>query len=145
MTEFLETANSTAERLEIVDVVAASPESIWAAFTDAEGLTSWWPEEATTEAIVGGKIIAVWPSMGWTMRGRYTELEPDRVVAFTWSWDHEPDTPERTVRVTLEPLAAGTSLTLSHGDYSLTDRDERAGHLEGWKHFLPRLDNDASI
>ncbi|MGI9529292.1 MAG: SRPBCC family protein [Acidimicrobiia bacterium] len=145
MTDVIETAASTPERLEVSTVIDRPQPAVWEAFTNAEALATWWSQEATVDPVVGGEIIARWPSLEWTMRGRYTELEPHDVVAFTWSWDHEPDTPERQVRIVLSPDAAGTRLTLTHGDYSPTDAEERSGHLEGWKNFLPSLATDGGL
>ena len=139
MTDVVETAASTAERLEVSLLIDRSRAEIWEAFTNADALSTWWTQEATVVAEIGGELIARWPSMGWTMRGRYTELAPHEAVAFTWSWDHEPDTPERSVRIVLAPEAGTTRLTLTHGAYGLNDIDERASHLEGWQHFLPLI------
>ena len=139
MTMVRETSASTPERLEIVATMSADPDDVWNAFTEAGGLTSWWADEAHVDATTGGTLIAHWPSMGWTMRGTYRALEPGRLVAFTWSWDHESDTPERLVSIDLTPDGEATRLVLRHGDYGPDDGDERAAHLAGWEHFLPRL------
>lgn len=139
MTDVVETAASSPHRLEVSAAIDRSPATIWEAFTNAEALATWWSQEAIVDPVVGGEIIASWPSMDWTMRGRYTELVPHDLVAFTWSWDHEPDTPERLVQVTLEPVGGGTVVTLNHGDYGGDDLEERTQHLEGWHHFLPKL------
>ena len=131
---------SSSERLELAADLEASPADVWRAFTEPEVLTAWWSEEAATDPTIGGTIEARWPSMGWVMRGRYTELDPGRVVAFTWSWDHEPEVPDREVRVSLESCDGGSRLTLTHGTYGPGDADERQGHLDGWLNFLPRID-----
>jgi uncharacterized protein YndB with AHSA1/START domain len=139
MSDACETSRSTPARIELEMIVDAAPEPVWRAFVDAELLTLWWAQEADCDPVPGGVLEARWPTMGWTMRGTYLELDPPRTVAFTWSWDHEPDTPVRTVRVSLAPHGDGTRLTLTHGDYSASDAEERRGHLEGWQHFLPKL------
>lgn len=76
--------------------------------------------------------------MGWTMRGTYTEIGAD-TVGFTWSWDHEPDAPARSVRVTTATENDHTLVTITHGDYGPDDAGERQGHIDGWTYFLPRL------
>lgn len=136
---FAESPLSTPANLAVAGTVGADPPAVWEAFVDPEALTAWWADEAVTEPVVGGRIEARWPRMGWKMRGRYTELDPGRAVSFTWSWDHEPDQPERSVRVTLAATDGGTHLSLSHGAYGPDDEDERSSHLAGWLHFLPRL------
>ena len=149
MTSVVETPASTPTRLQLSLDVQAPATDVWRCFPDGSALEAWWPEQAEVDPTVGGTIVARWPSMTWTMRGRYTELRPSEVVEFTWSWDHEPDAPERRVRVEMaelddsphEAAAAGivTRVVLTHGDYEETDEAERSGHLEGWLHFLPRL------
>jgi uncharacterized protein YndB with AHSA1/START domain len=140
MAEFSETAHSSALRLEIEGTVAdADPDAVYRAFVDPALLTRWWADEGETDPVVGGRLVARWPSMSWVMRGTFTELDPGRAVGFTWSWDHEPDIPPRTVRIRLERSGDGTLVTLSHGDYTAADSEERRSHLDGWRHFLPRL------
>jgi uncharacterized protein YndB with AHSA1/START domain len=64
-------------------------------------------------------------------------------LAFTWRWDSEPaEAPTREVSIRFEPRAeGGSAITLTHGPYSDAAREDevRAGHLEGWLHFLGRL------
>jgi uncharacterized protein YndB with AHSA1/START domain len=139
MQGFSETADSSAGWLELSGIVDASPHDVYAAFIDPDLIVRWWSEEATTDPVVGGAIEARWPSTSWAMRGVYTELDPGRTVSFTWKWDHEPDTPERTVRVQLDAADGGTRITLAHGAYQSGEAEDRQGHLEGWQHFLPRL------
>jgi len=137
---FLETDGSTVELLELRGVVTgASPSEVFDAFVDAGRITQWWPDEADVDPVVGGFYALRWPAMEWTLRGTFTEVEPDRTLTFTWSWDHEPDTPERTVRITLSAAETGTELTLAHGNYTRDDTEERQSHLDGWQFFLGRL------
>ena len=139
MTAVRETSASTPERLEVDMIVDADPTSVWHALTDANGLASWWADEAEVDASVGGSIEARWPSMGWIMRGTYRAVDPGRMVEFTWSWDHEPEIPVRVVQIELSPVDSSTHLVLRHGEYGPGDAAERAAHLAGWEHFLPRL------
>ncbi len=137
---FLETDGSTAQRIEIRGViVGASPAEVFDAFVRADRITQWWGDEAALDPVEGGTYEVRWPAMEWTVRGRYTEVDPNRTLAFTWMWDHEPDTPERIVGITFAPDKNGTELTLSHGNYTAADAEERQSHLDGWQHFLPRL------
>ena len=46
MTSVRETPASTPERLEVDMMVDADQASVWRALTDADGLTSWWADEA---------------------------------------------------------------------------------------------------
>ena len=140
MAAFVETSESSARQLQLSGILqGANSEDVYWSFVDPDRICRWWADEAEADPVVDGRLIVRWPTMGWTMRGRYTDLVPNRVVAFTWSWDHEPDTPVRTVSIRIEADAAGARLTLNHGDYGPEEAEERNSHLEGWLFFLSRL------
>lgn len=113
-------------------------------FTDAVKLNQWWGEEALIEPRPGGLYEVHWPSMGWTMRGVVALCTSDTLV-YSWTWDHEPDQPSRTVIVHGAEDDGGTVLTITQGPYrpsspSLPGEDEeRAGHSDGWLQLLPEL------
>jgi uncharacterized protein YndB with AHSA1/START domain len=118
----------------------ATPNAIFAYWTDPALLTTWWPDHAETDPRPGGTFVLSWPKMDWHLRGEYTAVEPGVRLAFTWRWDHEPGRPARTVEVLFDPVGdLGTQLTVTHGVYAEQDREERDGHLEGWTYFLTRL------
>ena len=110
-------------------------------WTRPELLALWWPASAQVDARPGGQYHLAWPAMKWDLRGEYTRFEPPRRLAFTWRWDHEPSLPTRKVDLTIAPDGGGSGLTLVHGDYdaSQRDQDDRVSHLEGWRYFLARL------
>jgi uncharacterized protein YndB with AHSA1/START domain len=118
----------------------SSPDELFAYWTTPALLSQWWPEQAHTDPRTGRSYDFVWPKMGWHLRGEYTAVEPSRRLVFTWRWDHEPDTPTRTVEVLFDPVGdLGTQITVTHGTYAEADFEERDGHLEGWTYFLTRL------
>ncbi len=106
-----------------------------------ELLTQWWPQEVETDPRMGGAYHLAWPKMDWSLRGHYNSFEPGRQLGFTWQWDHEPHTPTRDVLVYFEPAGDGARLVVTHSTYNDSEQDqqERQGHLEGWAHFLGRL------
>jgi len=112
-------------------------------WTQPDLLRRWWPQEAEMDLRVDGAYHLAWPGMGWHLRGHYTAIERGKSLAFTWKWDSAPElTPIRHVIVLFEKLAeGGTRLTITHGPYADTreDQEERAGHIEGWTHFLGKL------
>ena len=119
-----------------------APADLFACWTTPERLCAWWPAEAAIDARPGGAYHLAWPQMDWHLRGQYTTFEPGARLAFTWAWDHEPATPTRTVTLHFTPDGAGgTHLTVTHGAYgdSAAEQTDRQGHIDGWLHFLPRL------
>ncbi len=82
-----------------------------------------------------------WPKQDWHLRGKYAEFERGKKLGFTWKWDHE-SSDNTTVNIMFEPEAkGGTRLTLSHGQYSLSEegKKNRQGHVDGWMFFLEKL------
>lgn len=72
------------------------------------------------------------------MLGVITEKTATRLT-FSWAWSHDPDDTGTTVTVEATAAATGSQLRVRHTGY-LAD-DERIGsHLEGWQHFLPKLE-----
>lgn len=103
--------------------IAASPERVFRALTDPADLTAWWAiplgcrvQEWDVELRVGGQ---------WRMSGRGTNGEPVEAggefllvdaphrLVFRWrpNWESGPDT---VVSYHLEPIGAGTRVTLQH-------------------------------
>ena len=120
-----------------------TPQALFEYWTTPSLLCRWWPQEAENEPRVDGIYHFLWPRLGWSLRGYYTAFEPGRGLSFTWKWDNEPElSPIRHVIITFETLAeGGTQITIIHGPYteSRDDQEERAGHFDGWTHFLGRL------
>ncbi|MEO7118118.1 MAG: SRPBCC domain-containing protein [Candidatus Limnocylindrales bacterium] len=125
-----------------VDLPGLTQADLWRAWTDPARLAAWWPPVAKVDLRVAGSYRFSWPAMGWHLRGVYQVIKAPRLLKFTWRWDHEPAMPERVVTVELVPLAAGgTRVVVTHGSYGdgPVEAEERAGHLAGWKQFIPRL------
>lgn len=119
------------------------PTELFEYWTRPDLLKWWWPEEAEIDGRVGGAYHLSWPKMNWHLRGRYTQFDPGRALAFSWAWDHEPNVPETFVAIDFAPSGAtGTRLRLEHGPYSDSELDQkqRDGHVEGWTYFISRLE-----
>jgi uncharacterized protein YndB with AHSA1/START domain len=124
-------------------VVSASPERVFAAWTDAEELAAWWwPQLAGTtydvDARPGGRFRIHGPGIGATVSGVYTEVDPPRRLVFTWVWqdDDEPESVEDTVVVTFEPDDTGTRVTVAH---TSSAHVPEGGAEQGWNDVMDRL------
>ncbi len=78
------------------------------------------------------------------MRGVVALCTADTLV-YSWTWDHEPDQPARTVIVHAAERAGETLLSITHGPYRLDaaglpgEIEDRHSHREGWLSFLAKL------
>lgn len=117
--------------------IEASPETVFAFFTDAEKMRRWKGRAAHLDARPGG-VYRVDISDRDVAVGEYIEVDPPRRVVFTWGWEGNEQVPpgSSTVEVTLTPDGDGTIVRLVH-------RGLPAGavpvHADGWLHYLPRL------
>ncbi len=123
--------------------VAASPERVFAAWTDVSQLAAWWwPQLAGTTYVVdarpGGRYRIQSPVIGATVTGVYTEVDPPRRLVFTWRWQDagEPAAVEDTVVVTFEPDGDGTQVTVAH---SSSEHVPDGGAEQGWNDVMDRL------
>lgn len=125
-----------------VKIPGMSDTSLFAWLTEPEKLAQWWvPTVPEQELVEGGSYHFAWPGHDFHLRGRYADVAPPRRLAFTWSFDHEPDLDERLVEIEITPTSAGARLTLTHGTYSdePADQADRQNHIDGWHYFLSKL------
>jgi uncharacterized protein YndB with AHSA1/START domain len=94
------------------------------------------------DATEGGIFQMEMPD-GATARGQFIEVLPHSRVVFSWGWVDNPGIPPGSSIVTigLAPSDLGTTVTLEHKD--LVD-PAVPPHLEGWLHYLGRLDTVAT-
>ena len=64
-------------------VVAASPETVWDALTDAGELAAWFGAEADLDVRPGGAVRFCWAD-GTERRGLVVEVDAPRRLAFRW-------------------------------------------------------------
>src|SRR5438093_7769328 len=68
--------------------VAASPDSVFAYFTDPAKMVQWMGTEATLDPRPGG-VCRINPSGQGAVLGQFVEVDPPRRVVFTWGWESE--------------------------------------------------------
>ena len=132
------------DRIERKLELSHSPERVWKAITTAEGLGSWFGNDATIDLRVGGQATMTWTS-GDKATFTVERLEPPHVFGYTWSINGLPaDDPRRTyVEFTLEPAGTGTTLTVVESGFAQLPDDAHGkafgGNSDGWKHELGEL------
>jgi uncharacterized protein YndB with AHSA1/START domain len=132
------------DRIERTVEIAHPPAKVWAALTTAEGLGAWFGNEATIDLRPGGSARMTWTD-GPTVDMRVERVEEPVVFGFTWPVYGLPeDDPRRTyVEFTLEPVGAGTRLTVVESGFAQLPEDvyRKAydGNTEGWAKELAEL------
>ncbi|MEU4241479.1 SRPBCC family protein [Actinoplanes sp. NPDC026619] len=117
--------------------LAAAPEAVWAALTEAGALQRWyWPESVhprvKSDPVVGGRFGIDADGMGFA--GEYLELDPPRRMVQSWRWAGD----DRDSRVTIElsPEGDGTDLVVTH---DRVDAATAQMYRAGWESCLARL------
>ena len=132
------------DRIERVVDIAHPPAKVWAALTTADGLSGWFGNEATIDLRPGGSARMTFGGEH-TLSMRVERVEEPTVFAFTWHIYGLPDDdPRRTyVEFTLEPVGAGTRLTVVESGFAqLPDdayRNAYEGNTKGWASELGEL------
>jgi uncharacterized protein YndB with AHSA1/START domain len=128
----------TSETIERQIHIAARPETVFSFFTDPLKMKQWKGVNASLDPRPGG-VYRVEINGRDVVRGEYVEVVPYSRIVFTWGWEGEnsPVPPgSTTVEISLVADGAGTIVHLRHLGLP---PDQKAVHVEGWDHFLPRL------
>lgn len=124
--------------------LAHPPAKVWAAITTAEGLASWFGNTAEIDLRPGGDMRMTWKE-GFSADMRVERVEEPSVFGYTWPINGLPDEdPRRTyVEFTLEPVGAGTRLTVVETGFAQLPEDLHKeafeGNVGGWKSELGEL------
>jgi uncharacterized protein YndB with AHSA1/START domain len=140
---------STGHDLTIERTFAAPAERVFDAFTSEEVMRRWWhagPDWVTATASVdlrvGGEVRVVMGEQGTEHGGGgvYTEIEPPSRLAFTWTWDDDPDHVEQLIVIDFEESDGETMVRFSH--QNLWSADAVRSHTEGWNLALDNLERE---
>ena len=132
------------DRIERVVEIAQPPAKVWAALTTADGLSSWFGNEATIDLRPGGSARMTFTG-GHIAEMRVERVEEPTVFGFTWPIYGLPaDDPRRTyVEFTLEPTSAGTRLAMVESGFAQLPEDAYRqaydGNAGGWVSELGEL------
>ncbi len=128
-------------------IIHATPEKLFAAWTEPAHLAQWWGPEgvscprAEIDLRVGGpyRIANRFHdgTLVWIV-GVFEVLEPPHRLVYTWRLESQFKEPER-VTVCFEPRGASTEVIVVHE--RIDDATTRADHERGWKGCLEGLAN----
>lgn len=123
--------------------IAASPRTVWRALTTAEGLCSWWADDARVDAREGGRIVLQSEDDDGNPveeRGIFHELRPIRKIEI--AWDSSSPAPTKGTRITFQVARDGdeTLVNLVHsGGGPLDDEEQREALDKTWRQALLAL------
>jgi uncharacterized protein YndB with AHSA1/START domain len=132
-------------KLVVCKIILASPERVFAAWTQPEQLKQWWGPESVTciaaevDLRVGGRyrIGNRFPdgSVVW-ITGKFHLIEPPHKLIYSWQAGTGSD--EELVTVSFHPTKDGnTEVTITHE--RIPDRRARDSHQQGWLGCLGKL------
>lgn len=117
--------------LRYVRLLRHSPEKVWRALTESDGLRHWFPTDIVGERAVGARLsLPFWPEglelastteaieeMGvdpgsYVSEGELRVWDPPRTFEFTWGMDGRTELTD-LLRFELEPTENGTRLTFT--------------------------------
>ncbi len=131
---------TSADRLIVCEEFdGVSPAELFRYWIEPELLCSWWPAVATVEPVVGGVYRLEWPKIGMTLYGSVLALSPGEHFAFSWTWTAECEWLPLRVDIWFAATETGTKIGVEHGPFGPDDAKDRADILDGWTHFLGKL------
>jgi len=123
--------------------IAAGPRTVWRALTTAEGLTSWWVDEARVDARAGGRVVLVSEDdEGEPMeeRGVFLEIRPTRKLEIAWDSTGKAVTKGSRVQFQLARDGDETRVLVVHsGGEALEDEEAREQINKNWRSALKAL------
>src|SRR5918992_2980143 len=130
------------QKVELTKEIAAPPETVFRALTDADELSRWWTSSADSDPRKGGAFeyrfeFPDQPDRDHTYSGAYDEFVANERVAYPWHYSAGVT----KVDVALRPAGDGTELRLVHSGWpeSTEGTDAARMHEEGWGFFLENL------
>lgn len=115
--------------------IASDPASIFDYLVDAKKLESWFPDQAVSEAQLGGRYHFRWNDMTGVWSGRYTNFIRGNTLAYTW--EAPGDEYETTVLIKLIPQAGGTLVEMTHSGFTSNAALDKA--IKAWLFYLDNL------
>lgn len=90
-------------------LIAHNPGAVWRMLTDSQALVQWLAPGAI-ELRPGGSVRIDFADSGRTIESTVLQLDPPRLLEYSWSSGNEP---ERPLRWELKPVEEGTQLVLT--------------------------------
>ena len=133
--------------LAVERTIAAPPERVFDAFTQAQQLARWLgptDEYGITvhalEVRPGGRYRVEMKHSGGNVHvvgGVYEEVSRPNRLVFSWRWENKPEDGTSRITVSFEPKGTGTRVSLVQEQ--LPTAAARDAHTQGWNGCLDKL------
>ena len=134
--------------LRLTRMIAADPETVFAAWTEPEHMKHWSAPEGMdvpfieVDLKVGGRFrLTMRNAEGSEFKafGEYREVDPPERVSYTWDWENpEFQMGETLITVDFNPVEGGTEVVMRHE--LIPTEKFAADHTQGWTSCLNRLE-----
>jgi uncharacterized protein YndB with AHSA1/START domain len=142
-----EPAEQPGATIRIERTFRAAAQEVFEAWTSVEVLRRWWHAEhdwetphAELDLRVGGAIRIVmrdpFEDRDHGGGGEFTEIDPPRRLAFTWTWDDDPSS-RQLIEVDFTDHGDRTTVVLTNSGIPAQARDD---HVLGWQNSFDNLD-----
>lgn len=132
--------------LRIERTFQASAEAVFDAWTSEEVMRRWWHAEVGWETSAAEVDLRVGGAVRVVMRdpaedrefgggGTYTEIDPPKRLAFTWTWDDH--TRQMLIEIDFAEADGSTTVIFTHSH--LWDEEAVRAHEGGWNRALDNL------
>ncbi len=127
--------------------IAAAPEKVWAAISEPEHLSRWFPQVAAFDTVAAGSVGSFTFEGYGTFPVQVEEFDAPNAIAYRWGApDDDPASPidpnsSTVFRFTLEAVEGGTQLTVVETGFNF-GADPAANmedHRGGWDAELDEL------
>ena len=134
------TANPETLSVAVERQLAAPPEKVWRALTQPHLIADWLM--ANDFAPNPGHKFKLRGDWGGVLDCEVLEVEPPRVLAYSWNYVHEDAAFDlrSTVTFTLTAAGAGTHLRVEQAGFRPGQKQAYAGAKFGWEKNLAKLD-----
>ena len=142
-----EPADQPSTTIRVERTFRARAQEVFDAWTSVEVLRRWWHAEHDWETPHAELDLRVGGALRITMRdpqrgedhgggGQFTEIDPPRRIAFTWTWDDDPST-RQLIEVDFTDHGDRTSVVLTNSGIPAQAKDD---HVVGWQNSFDNLE-----
>ncbi|PLR22122.1 polyketide cyclase [Caulobacter zeae] len=116
------------------------PEKLWRALTQPHLIEEWLMKNDFVPEV--GRRFQLKGEWGGTLDCEVLTLEPGRVLAYRWDFEHEDPAYglKSIVTLTLTPTESGTHLRMEQAGFRPDQKQAYGGAHAGWKTFFDKLD-----